>query len=129
MKILLDEKRADLIDNYLRIFDLIADRRKIVEEIFKLKKGQFAFNPDVEILIFQKPFFKKLSIKESLVFSLLIEDHASSYGDYPKWSERIHLKSSKNQLFEMINPLLLKTISLNDYLKLDLRPEFQDLLG
>lgn len=106
-------------------FLTISERRNLTVRIqeFKEAKGRYShFDPDREKEIFTqlKTSMKSLSFKEMLAFSLIMEDHAMAMapGSYPTWSQRSHLVNPKGELFEMINPLMLKVT----------RPEFFERL-
>lgn len=124
----LREALAQLNSEY---FLTIAERRNICVKIqeFKVASGRYAhYDPDREKEIF-KLFniqLKNISIKELLAFSLIMEDHAMALapGSYPSWSHRVHLSNSKNELFEMINPLMLKESHPDFFNRLTLSGEF-----
>lgn len=106
-------------------FLTIAERRNLTVRIqeYKESKGRYShYDPDREKEIFTqlKTSLKNLTFKELLAFSLIMEDHAMAMapGSYPTWSQRSHITNPKGELFEMINPLIIK-IS---------RPEFFDRL-
>ena len=96
-------------------FLTLAERRKLCIKIqdYKVVKGRYSrYDPDRELemfTLFQKEI-KECSIKELLAFSLIMEDHALAMapGSYPTWSSFSHLNNPRRELFEMINPLLLK---------------------
>lgn len=96
-------------------FLTISERRNLTVRIQESKesKGRYShYDPDREKEVFTqlKTNFKNLTFKEMLAFSLIMEDHAMAMapGSYPSWSNRSHLINSKGDLFEMINPLMLK---------------------
>lgn len=106
-------------------FLTISERRNLTVRIqeYKEAKGRYShYDPDREKEIFSqvKTSLKNLTFKELLAFSLIMEDHAMAMapGSYPTWSQRSHLVNSKGELFEMINPLMLKVS----------RPEFFERL-
>ncbi len=124
----LREALAQLNSEY---FLAIAERRNLCVKIQGLKesKGRFShYDPDreKEIFNFFVPQFKHVSIKELLAFSLIMEDQAMAMapGSYPAWSHKIHLKDSKGELFEMVNPLMLKVSHLELFNGLSLSSEF-----
>lgn len=115
-------------------FLLLGERRGICLKIQELKedKGRYAhYSPDRENDLFSQmqEELKLLSIKELLSFSLMMEDHAMAMapGSYPSWSSRCHLIGSHQDLFEMINPLLLKKTHPHLFSRLTLSSEFDFL--
>jgi chorismate mutase len=112
-------------------FLTIAERRSLTVKIQEHKgaTGRFShYDPDREKELFSL-FRKELessSIKELLAFSLVMEDHAMAMapGSYPQWSGRIHLSSHVTELFEMINPLMLKIARPDFFSRLSLQKEF-----
>jgi len=122
----LENLRLELEENYKDFFLLLKERREIVAQIFITKNGSNGFDTTREGALVQK--FKEsllaLSLKELLSLSLLIEDHANSVGEYPAWSDRVHLESSCGEPFEMINPIWLKSIHPNLYNQLKLRKNY-----
>ncbi len=115
-------------------FLTISERRSLTVRIqgFKDSKGRYAhYDPDREVELFNslKIQLKNLTFKELLAFSLIMEDHATAMapGSYPSWSNRTHLAQTKNELFEMINPLLLKVSHPEFFERLSLIPDFSFL--
>lgn len=130
----LAELREALAQANSEIFLTLGERRILCVKIqeFKESKGRFShYDPEREKILFvqfQKDL-SELSLKELLAFSLIMEDHAMAMapGSYPAWSQHSHLADSKKELFEMINPLMLKASHPNLFLKLQLSPEFEFL--
>lgn len=120
--------RLELAELSSKLYSLITKRRAIVKKIFTIKDPSKAFEPNIEIGIYQNPFFKNCSLEEALALSLLIENHASSQSNYPKWSQKIHLSVKNEDLTQMINPLLLLTISPKSFDGLQFTSEFKYLL-
>jgi chorismate mutase len=115
-------------------FLTIAERRNLCVKIqsFKESKGRYShFDPEREKEIFGlfHAQLKKVSIKELLAFSLIMEDQAMAMapGAYPSWSQKIHLVNPKGELFEMINPLILKEAYPEFFNRLALSVEFNFL--
>jgi len=106
----LDVKRQDLQRITAEILNLFSERARICHDLQNLKSElQFStYDIHREKLIYQANVFdlSRFSLKEIFALSLLIEDHAG--GVYPQWSKKIHLKKSTDELFEMINPLILQ---------------------
>lgn len=127
----LAQLREALAQTNSEYFLTIGERRKlcIMIQDYKVVKGRYSrYDPDRELEMF-KLFQKEVSessIKELLAFSLVMEDHALAMapGSYPTWSNFTHLGNAKRELFEMINPLLLKKARPEVFAKLDLSPDF-----
>lgn len=115
-------------------FLTLGERRNLCLKIQEFKEGQGQYphyDPTREkdvFALFGKEL-KELTLKELLAFSLIMEDHAQAFapGSYPSWSQRVHLTSSRGELIEMINPLLLKHSHPEVFTKLPLATEFQFL--
>lgn len=127
----LREALAQLNSEY---FLTVAERRKITIKIqeFKDSKGRYShYDPERERDIFKlfQDQLKACSLKELLAFSLLMEDHAMAMapGSYPAWSNVVHLQDPKDELYEMINPLMLKTSRPDFFSRLNLSSEFSFL--
>jgi chorismate mutase len=117
-----------------QFFLTIQERRSLTLKIqhFKDSTGSYPFyapKHEKKIFLYFRDQLKKLSIKELLAFSLIMEDQAQAFipSAYPIWSERIHLTSSSQNLFEMINPLILKMIHPDFFYRLELSEEFSFL--
>ena len=113
------------------LFLTIAERRNLTVRIqeFKESKGRYShYDPDREKDIFGlfQNQLKDCSLKELLAFSLVMEDHAMAMapGSYPAWSGLGHLATHKNELYEMINPLMLKIARPDFFNRLALGAEF-----
>lgn len=127
----LREALAQLNSEY---FLTVAERRKITIKIqeFKESKGRYShFDPERERDIFKlfQDQLKACSLKELLAFSLIMEDHAMAMapGSYPAWSSVVHLQDRKGEIYEMINPLMLKTSRPDFFSRLNLSSEFSFL--
>lgn len=127
----LTQLREALAQLNSELFLTIAERRSLTVKIQELKgeSGRFShYDPDREkelFVLFLKEL-ETLSIKELLAFSLVMEDHATALapGSYPQWSARSHLSSQSAELFEMINPLMLKIARPDFFSRLSLQKEF-----
>lgn len=115
-------------------FLTLSERRNLTVRIQELKgnSGRYShYDPDREKVVFEniKTQLKTLTIKELLAFSLVMEDHAMAMapGSYPTWSNRTHINQPRNELFEMINPLLLKTCLPKFFSELTLTQDFSFL--
>lgn len=124
----LREALAHLNSEY---FLTVAERRKLCVRIqeYKGTSGRFShFDPEREKSIFElfTPQLKSISIKELLAFSLIMEDQAMAMapGSYPNWSNGIHLETRENEMYEMINPLILKVCRPELFGRLKLSGEF-----
>ncbi len=100
---------------YLNLIELFVKRRDIVKQIVllkDLKKLDNFYDPLFEKELFTelKPSLGKLSIKELLAVSLLIEDHVGEEHGYPQWSDKFHLREINAKKFDLINPIMLKII-------------------
>ncbi|HXH75692.1 MAG TPA: hypothetical protein VNJ08_12035 [Bacteriovoracaceae bacterium] len=112
-------------------FLTVKERRSLCIKIqeFKVVEGRYSsFDParEKELFSLQKDQLKALSLKELLAFSIIMEDQAQALapGGYPSWSQFIHLATPQKEIFEMINPLLLKIRSPELFSKLNLTSEF-----
>ena len=130
----LAQLREALAQTNSELFLTIMERRKICVKVqeYKEHKGRYShYDPEREKEVFTKlkTEIKDLTIKELLAFSLIMEDQAQAFapGAYPTWSLRSHLKESKNEIFEMINPLILKISHPEMYSKLQLNIDFDFL--
>lgn len=111
----------------------LEERRKLCLQIqtLKEKSGISHYDPDQEKKVFTQANaeLKKLSLKELLAFSLVMEDQAQAMapGTYPAWSNRVHLKEFRGELFELINPLLLKIVKPEAFKRLTLESDYDFL--
>ena len=115
-------------------FLTLKDRRSITLKIQERKgpTGRYShYDPEREKEIFNlfSSDLKLLTMKELLSFSLVMEDHASAMapGSYPAWSTFSHLGTHQHELFEMINPLMLKISRPEFFGRLELSQEFRFL--
>lgn len=113
------------------LFLSIAERRAIcikIQEFKEIEGGLSSYDPDREKEVFSLHLehLKELGLKEVLAFSLIMEDQAQAFapGSYPNWSQRIHLANYQGQIFEMLNPLMLKLRSPELFSKLEFTSEF-----
>lgn len=113
------------------LFLTMKERRSLCVKIqeFKESKGRYShFDPERESEIFTlfRSQLKDCTLKELLAFSLIMEDQAMAMapGSYPAWSQFSHLSSHKNELYEMINPLMLKLSRPDFFNRLTLTAEF-----
>lgn len=125
------EMRAKLLQINLELFSLIEKRKLIVTRIqdIKMENNLSVFSPEREKDLFEKlaPLLKKLTLKELLSFSLLLEAHAdpTEKNVYPAFSEMIHLrKTTKTFLWYRVNPILLYYYDAKSYFKLPLKTKF-----
>lgn len=126
--------REALAQSNSELFYLIAERRSLCLKVqeFKVPQGKYAhYDPKRELEVFEllKDQVKKASMKELLAFSLVMEDQAGAMapGSYPSWSQRSHILNGQGEIFEMINPLLLKASHPDLFSKLNLSQDFQFL--
>lgn len=117
----LSQRREALMQFNSEFFLLVSERRSLTLKIqeHKPQKGRFShYDPDREKELFEQfaNQLKTCSIKELLAFSLIMEDQAMAMapGSYPAWSQLGHLIKSEGEIYEMINPLMLK-ISRPDF--------------
>jgi chorismate mutase len=126
----LDSLRSELNQLNYQMVDLLAKRKQMVHQIQeeKIHLGKPVFSPARENELFKKfqEQLQSLSVKELLIFSLVIEEDAHSFSSsYPAWSEGEHLQNdSSNNLAEQINPILLKVILPGEFEKLSLKADF-----
>lgn len=130
----LSQLREALAQLNSEFFLTIAERRNLTVKIqeFKEAKGRYShYDPDREKEVFTmlQTQLKACSLKELLAFSLIMEDHAMAMapGSYPTWSQCTHLSNPKKELFEMINPLMLKISRPDFFARLSLAQEFSFL--
>lgn len=123
--------REALLQMNSEILISIQERRRLCLKIQGLKTTSGAYphydaKRELEVFELQKDHLIKLSIKELLAFSIIMEDQAVALapGSYPSWSSKVHLQNSTNELFEMINPLLIKVTHPEIYNRLVLAPDF-----
>jgi chorismate mutase len=113
------------------LFLTISERRILTIKIqeFKPSAGRYShYDPERERDIFYlfSTQLKGLTIKEVLAFSLIMEDQAMAMapGSYPAWSTYSHLLNPAREIFEMVNPLLLKIVRPEFFNRLTLSHEF-----
>jgi chorismate mutase len=126
--------RESLLQLNSEILISLQERRRICLKIQELKSRAGAYphydaQRELEVFELQKDHLLKLSIKELLSFSLLMEDQAMALapGSYPSWSLKVHMLKPTSELFEMINPLLLKVTHPEIFNRLEFVPDFDFL--
>lgn len=126
--------REALLHLNAQFFLIISDRRTLSLKLQELKNqtGRYAhYDPDRELVIFNqmKSEVCRLSLKELLAFSLIMEDQAMAMapGSYPAWSSGVHLATPSDGLQGLVNPLLLKIGHPDLFSRLYLTPEFSFL--
>lgn len=130
----LSQLREALAQTNSELLLTLKDRRKLCLRIQSLKEKLTTYShyaPEQESNVFDhfSAQMKDLTIRELLAFSLIMEDQAQAMapGSYPNWSTRIHLSESRQDLFEMINPLLLKKTHPEIFNRLKLHADFSFL--
>lgn len=130
----LAQLREGLAQLNSEFFLTLAERRNLTVRIQELKEtiGRFShYDPDREKEVFEllKIQLANVTLKELLAFSLVMEDHAMAMapGSYPAWSNLVHLHNPGHELYEMINPLMLKISHFDFFSKLTLSQEFSFL--
>jgi len=130
----LTQYREALLHLNTQFFMIVSERRFISQKIQDLKTemGNYPhYDPAREILLFKQfqEQITKLTIKELLSFSLIMEDQAMAMapGSYPSWSSGIHLDAMSKELFCMINPLLLKSARPEIFERLNFTADFSFL--
>ncbi len=115
-------------------FLTLKERRELTIKIQQSKNstGRYShYDPEREKDLFNQfhTELKSFTIKELLAFSLVMEDHAMAMapGSYPTWSQFTHLSNPKRELYEMLNPLLLKISHPDLFKMLSLSTEFSFL--
>jgi len=116
------------------LFLTITERRNLTMKIqeYKDSMGRYPhYDPEQEkrLFLLYEDQLRKLSIKELLSFSLIMEDQAMAMapGSYPVWSEFTHVLTPTKELYEMINPLLIKIARPDFFNRLTLSGEFSFL--
>ena len=127
----LSQLREALAHLNSEFFLTVGERRNVCMKIqeFKETKGRYShYDPERERDIFGlfKEQLKASSLKELLAFSLIMEDHAMAMapGSYPTWSQFSHLTNPKRELYEMVNPLILKISHPEFFNRITLSQEF-----
>lgn len=126
--------RNDLKTLNEEFFLFLEQRSALVKSIQSTKvktNNYFCFDPVYELTLFSKQIesLSKLSLKELLAYSLILEDHACvSKGSYPLWSEQSHLGEKNHNISYAINPILLAVTHKDLYDQLPLNEEFKSLL-
>lgn len=130
----LRELREALVQLNSEYFLTLGERRNITLKIQEIKSasGRYAhYDPDREKEVFAlfKDQLKHCTLKELLSFSLIMEDHAMALapGSYPAWSQSVHVQNPSRELFEMVNPLILKLALPKFFERLNLSQEFSFL--
>lgn len=130
----LNRYREALLQLNSEILISMLERRRICLKIQELKTvsgpyPHYDASRELEVFELHKDHFLKLSIKELLCFSLMMEDQAMALapGSYPSWSAKVHLEKAGAELFEMINPLLLKVSHPEIFNRLEFNPDFDFL--
>ena len=117
-----------------QILTLIEKRKMIVKEIQSLKddNSEYSnFNPEQEKNVFQslKDQLKNLSLRELLIVSLMIEEHATTNASsYPAWSEGEHVDHIEGLICQ-INPILLAVVNKDLYYAISLNNKFKKLIN
>lgn len=130
----LNHLRHELLAINQQFFHIIEQRKDLVHAIQsqKFSAGQTVFCPEREWELFNQLAneLKRLSIRELLAFSLVIEEDARSFNDtYPAWSEGQHLARDRHQnitqnIIELINPILLKVAQFDHFKDIQLNSDF-----
>lgn len=139
----LKEKRKKLQSHTDIFFSWLEERQDLVSDIRNLKYQEIEtktknekrmYDPQREYDIFFAPAFHQniqaLSLKEVLALSLIIESQAQEFLDddsYPEWSLAKHVDKGADKISHLINPLLLKSHSIEFFQKLPLKKEFHFL--
>lgn len=130
----LAQLRETLAQLNSEFFLTIGERRAITIKIQQSKTpiGRYShYDPEREREIFTQfqTELKNCSMKELLAFSLIMEDHAMAMapGSYPSWSQFTHLLHPQRELYEMVNPFLLKLSHPDLFKMLTLSIEFSFL--
>lgn len=126
--------RSDLKTLNAEFFLFLNQRKELVTTIQSIKETTtqyYCFDPDFEFSLFSlnSDVLSKLSIKELLSYSLILEDHALvDENSYPEWTQLVHLSEKSHELYFRINPILLAVIHKNLYDQLPLNDEFKSML-
>lgn len=127
----MEELRKRLKNLTEDILSMTQKRSQLVSEIQNVKKTtkQQAWDPTQELKLF-KEYIKKesllTSVQQALWLSLLIEEQAAKFSDYPLWSESVHLDSVQTQksLYHQINPILVFLTNKEEYIKLEFNQNY-----
>ena len=127
----LAQHREALLHLNSEFFLMLSERRSLSLKIQEMKGSSgryYHFDPEREKSLFEqmKNEMKGVSLKELLAFSLIMDDQAMAMapGSYPTWSSGIHLSGPSEELYAMINPLLLRTTHPDLFSRLSLNPDF-----
>lgn len=130
----LAQLREALAQHNSEFFLTLSERRAITVRIqeYKQTRGRYShYDPEreKEVFTYFSEELKRLSLKELLAFSLVMEDHAMAMapGSYPAWSDSVHIVEKKNEIFDLINPLLLKFARPDFFNRIELIREFSFL--
>lgn len=122
--------RLDLVKITQETLSLVAKRADIISQIQKLKRnqGSACWDPKQEVIMFKSiiGLQQGFSAQDLLCFSLFIETQVSRFGDYPHWSESVHLVEldQDNRLYCQINPILVFLTDAEKYNGLKLKTEY-----
>ncbi|MBL7664661.1 MAG: hypothetical protein JNM93_05975 [Bacteriovoracaceae bacterium] len=125
----LETLRTELFEVSRSILNQMLSRKELVIQIQALKQAHSlnVFDPQQEIKIFQKfkPLLNSCDQSELFLFSFLMESQSGK--GYPQWSRGEHLKQPKDDLIYKINPILLKVVKNEYYMKLEFSEKFHYL--
>ena len=127
--------RKQLLELNQLILNLYRRRSRVLNDLMLYKKDHryptWDLAQEVKVYFDLKDDLEEFDLEELLSFSLMIESQAIKAGglEYPRWSQRVHLKEYHGELFEMVNPVLLRVTRPEMFHKLRLSPLFEDLFG
>lgn len=125
----ISDLRDDVLKLNKQLFQLMQSRKKVIASIQITKKSSSVsgFDAKREWEVFQllSDELNAQDMNELFLFSFLMETQVG--GDYPKWSQCAHLRNSTDELFEKVNPLLLKLVKNEYYKRLKLIDSYEYL--
>jgi len=130
----LNAYREELKALTTNILSKINSRKKLVLKIQNEKHttGEYKnFDIQREITLFNSLSneLADYSLKELLIFSLMIETQAGVELEYPAWSSQVHIDKNESSLASQINPVLLATFQKSSYATLQFNEKFQKILN
>lgn len=127
----LAQARDEVRQLNLHLFELLDRRKALVARVQVLKERNQgnSFDPqrERELFLTLQSRLVRLSSREVLAFSLLMEAHAGAPEAYPAWSEGAHLLEAPSHIEHRMNPLLVKVLYPEAFLTLALSPDFSFL--
>lgn len=112
-----------------QLFDVLNARQELIHKIMmhKLEGNINSWDQKREAELYQlfQKNFADLNLDMLLMMSILLENQAGKYSDYPKWSRGEHLKNAPKNITEMINPVFLKMYNKDLYESISIKKEYE----